>query len=90
MIEAMACGTPVLATRRGSVPEIVVDGETGVVRDDLAELISAAAGLDDLDPRACRRHVETAFSTTTMARGYEDVYRSLRASNTQPPGDPHE
>ena len=90
MIEAMACGTPVLATRRGSVPEIVIDGETGVVRDDLSELISAARGLDDIDPRACRRRVETAFSTAAMIRGYEEVYRSLRASNAQPPDHPRE
>jgi len=79
MIEAMACGTPVLATRRGSVPEVVVDGETGFVREDPWELITAAAALDEIDPGTCRRHVEAAFSTAAMVTGYEAAYRSVAA-----------
>jgi glycosyltransferase involved in cell wall biosynthesis len=79
MIEAMACGTPVLATRRGSVPEVVVDGETGFVREDPWELITAAAALDEIDPGTCRRHVEAAFSTAAMVTGYEAAYRSVVA-----------
>jgi glycosyltransferase involved in cell wall biosynthesis len=80
MVEAMACGTPVLATRRGSVPEVVVDGETGFIRDDPWELITAVASLGEIDPATCRRHVEAAFSTAAMIRGYEAVYRSVAAN----------
>jgi glycosyltransferase involved in cell wall biosynthesis len=77
MVEAMACGTPVLATRRGSVPEVVVDGETGFIREDPWELITAAYALGEIDPGTCRRHVEATFSTAAMIRGYEAVYRDV-------------
>lgn len=54
MTESMACGTPVLALRFGSVPEVVVDGVTGFVRDSLDELVEAADAVERLDRRACR------------------------------------
>jgi glycosyltransferase involved in cell wall biosynthesis len=76
MTEAMACGTPVLALRRGSVPEVVADGVTGFVRDTEAELITVARQIPSLDRRRCRQRVETYFSATAMADGYEAVYRS--------------
>ncbi|OCG74360.1 glycosyltransferase family 4 protein [Microbacterium sediminis] len=80
MVEAMACGTPVVATRRGSVPEVVAHGHTGVVVDPDAgprELAAAIAAAEELDPRECRRHAEQRFDLAVMAEGYERVYRSL-------------
>jgi glycosyltransferase involved in cell wall biosynthesis len=79
MIEAMACGTPVVALRRGSVPEVVVDGVTGFVVDDPSELPAAIRDAKRLDPAACRRHVEENFDLEVMARGYERVYRTVAA-----------
>ncbi len=77
MIEAMACGTPVVATRRGSVPEVVVDGRTGVVVEDEDGLQAAVRAVEAIDPAACRRHVEENFDLSVMAAGYERVYRAL-------------
>jgi glycosyltransferase involved in cell wall biosynthesis len=66
MVEAMACGTPVLATTRGSVPEVVIDGVTGFVRDDLGELARCVEHLDEIDRRRCRAHVAQHFSASAM------------------------
>lgn len=77
MIEAMACGTPVVALARGSVPEVVVHEETGLVVDDLADLPAALLSVSDLDPAVCRRRVEERFDLSVMATGYERVYRRL-------------
>jgi len=82
MIEAMVCGTPVVALRRGSVPEVVVDGVTGFVVDDPSELPEAIVDAKTLDPAACRRHVEQNFDLDLMARGYERIYRSLTSATT--------
>lgn len=75
VIEAMVCGTPVVALRRGAVPELIVDGQTGIIVDDPSELPAAIARARDLDPAACRKHVEAAFTVEVMAEGYEAVYR---------------
>jgi glycosyltransferase involved in cell wall biosynthesis len=77
MIEAMACGTPVVAMRRGAVPEVVVDGITGIVCDDPAELPAAITAARRLSAAECRAHVETCFDAATMVRGYESVYRDV-------------
>lgn len=77
MTEAMACGTPVLALRRGSVPEVVEDGVTGFVRDSEEELADVADQVTRLSRRACRERVERYFSVEAMTDGYEAVYRSL-------------
>ena len=77
MVEAMACGTPVVALRRGSVPEVVADGVTGFVRDHPAELPAAIARAGELDPAACRRRVVERFDVPGMADGYEAVYRRV-------------
>jgi glycosyltransferase involved in cell wall biosynthesis len=77
MIEAMACGTPVIARPCGSVPEVVVDGRTGFVADTLVELAEAVKRLDEIDRAACRRHVEERFSTRRMTEDYERIYRRL-------------
>ena len=79
MIEAMACGTPVIARPCGSVPEVVVDGRTGFLADTLAELAGAVKRVDELDRAECRRHVEAQFSVSRMAEDYERVYRRLGA-----------
>jgi glycosyltransferase involved in cell wall biosynthesis len=80
MVEAMACGTPVVALRRGSVPEVVVDGVTGFVRDGLDELAEAVGRAGELDPAACRRHVAERFDVPVMVAGYEAVYRRVAAA----------
>jgi glycosyltransferase involved in cell wall biosynthesis len=77
MIEAMACGTPVLATPCGSVPEIVVDGVTGFIRPTVDELIAAVDHLSEIDRLACRQQVEQHFTARAMAIGYERLYRTL-------------
>jgi len=79
MIEAMACGTPVVALRRGSVPEIVVNGVTGVITGDPAQLPESIELARQLDPAACQAHVATRFTTELMAARYEDAYRRVLA-----------
>jgi glycosyltransferase involved in cell wall biosynthesis len=76
MTEAMACGTPVLALRRGSVPEVVEDGVTGFVRNSEEDLAVVADQVACLSRRACRERVERLFSVQVMTDGYENVYRS--------------
>jgi glycosyltransferase involved in cell wall biosynthesis len=79
MIEAMACGTPVIARPCGSVPEVVADGRTGFLGDTLIDLAAAVKRLDEIDRAECRRHVEARFSVARMGEDYERVYRRLRA-----------
>lgn len=74
MIEAMVCGTPVIATPRGAVPEVVRDGETGFLVRDLESLTAAIARLDEISPKECRAHVEENFSPRVMADKYERVF----------------
>lgn len=76
MVEAMACGTPVVALRRGSVPEIVVHGETGLVVDDPAQLVEAVTKVEAIDRRRCRARAEE-FDTARMVEGYEAAYRAV-------------
>ena len=83
LVEAMACGTPVVALRRGSVPEIVIDGRTGFVVDDEHELPEALGRLAEIDPAACRRHVETTFSVGAMVDSYVRIYRDAMARATE-------
>jgi glycosyltransferase involved in cell wall biosynthesis len=70
-VEAMACGTPVLALRRGAAEEVVVDGKTGFVLDREAGFDAAIERLGSLDRSACRQHVEARFGRARMAEGYE-------------------
>jgi glycosyltransferase involved in cell wall biosynthesis len=89
MIESLACGTPVVATMRGSVPEVVEHGRTGIVVADHRDLAAAVAAADRLDPRECRRVVEERFSPATLVanylRAFEDALaRSGRAVSVHP------
>jgi glycosyltransferase involved in cell wall biosynthesis len=77
IIEAMACGTPVVALGRGAVPEIVIDGRTGFVLQTAEELPAAIQAVDGIDPYACRSHVAQHFSLDSMAAAYEEVYRQI-------------
>jgi glycosyltransferase involved in cell wall biosynthesis len=77
MVEAMATGTPVIAMQRGSVPEVVADGETGFVCCSTDEMVAAVEQVARIDRRTCRRHVERHFSASRMADGYEAVYSHL-------------
>jgi glycosyltransferase involved in cell wall biosynthesis len=80
MTEAMACGTPVIATPRGSVPEVIVDGETGFivsVEDYPEQAAAALRRLGEIDPEHCRAHVQERFSKEAMVAGYEDVFRRV-------------
>ena len=77
MTEAMACGTPVIAFRRGSVPEVVADGETGFIVDDVPQMAAAVARVGEIDRAACRRRVEERFSTVKMVDGYEKTFLRL-------------
>jgi glycosyltransferase involved in cell wall biosynthesis len=80
MIEAMACGTPVAALRRGAVPELIVHGQTGIIVDDPGDLPDAIAQARELDPALCRKHVEANFTVQAMAASYEAVYRQAVAA----------
>ena len=86
MVEAMATGTPVIATRCGSVPEVVRDGVTGFVCTDVAEMVSAVEKVAGLNRVDCREHVERYFSGEAMTDGYEAVYSRVLASRVESPG----
>jgi glycosyltransferase involved in cell wall biosynthesis len=79
MAEALACGTPVVGFGRGAVPEVVQDGTTGFVRDDLDGLIEAVGRAGEIDRAACRASAEQRFSDHAVVEGYLDVYRQIRS-----------
>jgi glycosyltransferase involved in cell wall biosynthesis len=79
MIEALACGTPVVAYRRGSVPEVLQDGVTGFVVDGVDAAARAVGRLGAISRRACREAFERRFTAGRMAGDYLDVYRRLPA-----------
>lgn len=77
MIEAMVCGTPVVALRGGAVAEVIVDGVTGRICDDPSELATAIKEVQTYDPLAMRDHVLAHFGADTLGRGYEEMYRRV-------------
>jgi glycosyltransferase involved in cell wall biosynthesis len=81
MIEAFACGTPVVAYRNGSTPEIMEDGVTGFVVNNLLEAVSAARAIDSLDRNACRRVFDQRFDAARMAAQYVQVYERVRSTH---------
>ena len=85
MIEAAACGTPVVAFRHGSVPEVMVDGVTGYVVDTLADATEAARAATTLDRARIRAVFENRFTATRMAKDYLRVYKALLESPDEAP-----
>jgi len=84
MIEAMACGTPVIAFRSGSVPEVVDDGVTGFVVDGEAEAVHAIGRLGELDRRGVRAQLQQRFTAARMARQYIGHYETLASAPNLP------
>jgi glycosyltransferase involved in cell wall biosynthesis len=83
MIEAMACGTPVIAFRGGSVDEVMLDGVSGFVVDDLDQAVERARDVAALSRQACRGYFERRFTAPRMAREYLAVYRDLAVTRTE-------
>lgn len=79
MIEAMACGTPVVAFNQGSVPEVLVHRKTGFIVSSLEEMCTAVCDIKMLRPEDCRKHVVANFSNEKMVRNYESLYKKLLA-----------
>jgi len=77
MIEALACGTPVVAFRRGSVPEVMEDGITGYVVNDVKGAVDAIRRIDKISRKKCREVFERRFTNTRMGRDYLNVYEKL-------------
>jgi glycosyltransferase involved in cell wall biosynthesis len=77
MVEAMACGTPVIAFKRGAAPELVIDGVTGALVDDVAGMARALDSISSIDPMRCRAHVEAHFSAQALADNYLAVYEKM-------------
>jgi glycosyltransferase involved in cell wall biosynthesis len=86
MIEALACGTPVIAWRRGSVPEVLEDGVTGYIVDSVDEAVTAAQRIDRLSRTTCRNVFEQRFDASRMARDYVAIYRDMLANNSTSQG----
>jgi glycosyltransferase involved in cell wall biosynthesis len=82
MIEALACGLPVIATPRGAATEIVQDGETGYLRDNLDELAAAVHQSDRISPQACRQRVAQHFSAEVIVSPYERLFQQIPSHGT--------
>ncbi len=80
MIEALACGTPVIARRRGSVPEVLRHGVTGWICDTEEEMVAAVERIGEIDRATCRAEFEARFTAAHMARNYVQVYEAVLAS----------
>jgi len=81
MIEALACGTPVITTPRGAAPEIIADGLTGFLCEDESEMISAIGNISSISRRACRWESETTFSMKRMVEDHIDFYSEVIEKN---------
>jgi glycosyltransferase involved in cell wall biosynthesis len=84
VVEAMACGTPVIAYRRGSMPELIEHGVTGFLVDTFDEAVEAIGRLGEIDRAACRRAVEERFTVERMADEYLVLYRRILAGEISP------
>jgi glycosyltransferase involved in cell wall biosynthesis len=84
MAESMACGTPVVALRRGSVPEVVEQGRTGFIVDHAEDMARAVGDVRALDRRECRRHVEERFSAERLTKSYESAFVRALAGAYEP------
>ncbi len=83
IIEAMACGTPVIAFNKGSMSELIEDGENGLLVNTVDEAIDRIAQIRDIDRASCRRHVERNFTVERMAKEYIQVYETILAKKRQ-------
>jgi glycosyltransferase involved in cell wall biosynthesis len=88
MVEALACGTPVIAFPEGSAPEVVEDGRTGFVVEDERAMAAAVERLGEIDPHECRRSCEERFSVPAVVAGYEEVYRLAMGRAPAAPAPP--
>ncbi|HLM83762.1 MAG TPA: glycosyltransferase family 4 protein, partial [Candidatus Bathyarchaeia archaeon] len=79
LIEAMACGCPVAAFGKGSIPEIVVNGKTGYVVSEIYDMIEAVKNIETISRQECRRHALENFNAEKMVDGYEKIYRKILA-----------
>ena len=83
MVEAMACGTPVVAFNRGAASEVVKHGETGFVVNTLDEMASAVEEVHRIDPRSCREHTRQKFDVFRMVGEYLAAYERILAASQQ-------
>jgi glycosyltransferase involved in cell wall biosynthesis len=83
MIEAMACGTPIIAYRHGSVPEVMEEGQTGFIVESLEDAVDAVERVPTLSRRRCRQVFEERFSAARMARDYLSIYERLLERKAQ-------
>jgi glycosyltransferase involved in cell wall biosynthesis len=83
LVESMACGTPVVAFNRGSMPELIRHGVTGYIVDDIESAINAVAEIRSIDRSECRADVEHRFTSTRMARDYVRVYQEILNGETR-------
>ena len=83
VVEAMACGTPVIAFRRGSMPEVIKDGVTGFLVDGVEEAVAAVARIGEISRADCRAHVEEHFTVERMVEGYLEVYKRVLAASAR-------
>ncbi|MBI5173999.1 MAG: glycosyltransferase family 4 protein [Candidatus Melainabacteria bacterium] len=80
LTEALAAGTPVMALSRGSVPEVITDGETGIVANSVDELVARFSELQSIQSEACRRRARSNFSKERMIEAYSDLYEAICAN----------
>jgi glycosyltransferase involved in cell wall biosynthesis len=80
MIESMACGTPVIATRRGAVPEVIEHGRSGIIVDDYRDMINVLTEADELEPMELRSAAEERFSKGRMVADYVAAFEQAIAS----------
>ncbi len=83
MIEAFACGAPVITRPCGSVPEIVTQGKTGLIASSVDDLVSAVKNVDKISRATCRAEFEARFTTAHMAERYEELYANLIAAKAR-------
>jgi glycosyltransferase involved in cell wall biosynthesis len=81
VIEAMSCGTPVVAWNHGSVPELIDEGVNGLIVDSIESAAAALRSVDRIDRAACRATFERRFTAERMARDYVTLYKALREAN---------
>jgi glycosyltransferase involved in cell wall biosynthesis len=84
MIESMACGTPVIATRHGAVPEVVEDGRSGIIVDHYRDMPAALEQVEAIDPWECRRYAEERFAPERMVADYVEAYRTAIERAAEP------